>query len=495
MRRPGPSGVAACAALACAAPVSASPLFELTGAVQGAGGFNARVVEAGAASAYFNPASLPDAPVGFDLGLFVLADQIGIGLEGRPTPAADVPLDSVNMERPGGGRYPSQAIPTVWLEQGKPATPPDPPLRPRPRQGSGSGHHLRLYQALGFVQRLWGQRLAVGLYAMIPYSRFTGAAAFYSDQREQFFSNSLHPELYADRLTATSLSFGAGGRITPTLSVGATFTLSLRTAAATPTYLTDVGRFESIMVDSDVGVSIALAPHFGVVYQPAPHTRLGATVHTPQKFQIDTDFSFLLANGIEQRAVVHFTHAYLPWMFALGLAHDLVGGGDRALAIAGTVLYARWSSYLDRHGERPLPAQAWFDTITGTLGLRWRQGAARTFLDMTFQPSPVPDQTGRTNYVDSGRVAASAGFDYRAPVLGGTLRAGIQAQVHRLLPRRTAKVEGAPDPVIDEVPDDAVVGGQPLAGRAGLQTNNPGWPGFASAGWILGAGINVSLSF
>jgi hypothetical protein len=70
-------------------------------------------------------------------------------------------------------------------------------------------------------------------------------------------------------------------------------------------------------------------------------TRLAATVHTPQKFQIDTDFSFLLANGIEQRAVVHFTHAYLPWMFALGLAHDLVGDGDRALAIAGTVLYAR----------------------------------------------------------------------------------------------------------------------------------------------------------
>jgi long-chain fatty acid transport protein len=491
MRRP----LVALAVLASAGPAWASPLFELTGAVQGDGGFNARVLEAGAASTYFNPASLPDAPVGFDLGLFMLADQIGIGLDGRPSPAADVPIDSVNMERSGGGRYPLQPIPTVWLERGKAATPPDPPLPARPRQGSGSGHHVRLYQSLGFVQRLWGQRLAVGLYAMIPYSRFTGAAAFYGDQREQFFSNSLHPELYADRLTATSLSFGIGGRLTPTLSVGGTFTLSLRTAAATPTYLTDVGRFESIMVDSDVSVSAALAPHFGAVYQPTPHTRLAATVHTPQKFQIDTAFSFLLANGLEQRAVVHFTHAYLPWQLALGLAQDLAGGGDRALTIAATVLYARWSGYIDRHGERPLASQAWYDTVNGTVGLRWRQGAARTFLDLTFQPSPVPDQRGRTNYVDSSRAAVSAGFDYRAPLLGGTLRAGIQAQVHRLLPRRTVKDERAPDPVIDEVPDDAVIGGEPLAGRAGLQTNNPGWPGFTSAGWILGAGINASLSF
>ena len=35
----------------------ASPIFELTGGVQGQGGQNARSVEGGAASAYFNPAS------------------------------------------------------------------------------------------------------------------------------------------------------------------------------------------------------------------------------------------------------------------------------------------------------------------------------------------------------------------------------------------------------------------------------------------------------
>jgi hypothetical protein len=29
----------------------------------------------------------------------------------------------------------------------------------------------------------------------------------------------------------------------------------------------------------------------------------------------------------------------------------------------------------------------------------------------------------------------------------------------------------------------------------GLQTNNPGWPGFSSRGLILGAGVNASLIY
>ena len=54
---------------------------------------------------------------------------------------------------------------------------------------------------------------------------------------------------------------------------------------------------------------------------------------------------------------------------------------------------------------------------------------------------------------------------------------------------------GGGDGVLDEVPDDAVVGGMPLAGGAGLQTNNPGWPGFASRGTLLGGALSVGLLY
>ncbi|HEY0714521.1 MAG TPA: hypothetical protein VGF45_17685 [Polyangia bacterium] len=481
-----------------AAPVTAfaSPLFELAGAVQGQGGLSARATPAGAASAYFNPAFLPEAEEGLQIGLFGLADQIGVELRGRPSQDADVPVESVDMEMPGGGRYPRYGVPTAWLEQGRPAQPPDAPLRARPRQAAGTGHNRRVYQVAGFVKRFWEGRMAAGVYAMVPYGKFTGAAAFYSDEREQYFSNSLHPELYSDRLTATALAFGLGARLSQRLSLGAAATLSLRTVATTPTYVTDVGNFQSIVVDSKVDVSMALAPHVAAVFTPTPGTRLSATVHTPQKLEIVTDFSFLLSNGLEQSAALQFTHAYLPWMFGAGVSHDFAPGAERGVEIVASGIYARWSSYIDRHGATPSGPYRWYDTLSGTAGLRYRDGAGRAFVDGGYQPSPVPAQTGRTNYIDGARASLSAGLDFGMKVWGGSLRLGLQAQVHRILPRTTLKSAiGGDGGVVDEVPDDAVVGGQPLAGRMGLQTNNPGWPGYRSAGWILGESLHATFHF
>ncbi|HEY0705153.1 MAG TPA: hypothetical protein VGG33_00045 [Polyangia bacterium] len=474
----------------------ASPLFELAGAVQGQGGLNARAQESGAASAYFNPAFLPDAEEGLQIGVFGLADQIGVQLRGRPSQDSEVPIESVDMEMPGGGRYPRYGVPTAWLDRGRAAEPPDAPLRARPRQAAGTGHNRRIYQVAGLVKKFWGNRLGAGIYAMVPYGKFTGAAAFYSDEREQYFSNSLHPELYSDRLTATALAFGLGARVSPRLSLGASATLSLRTVATTPTYVTDVGNFQSIVVDSKVDVSMALAPHVSAVFAATPGTRLSVTAHSPQKLEIVTDFSFLLVNGLEQSAALQFTHAYLPWMFGAGVAHDFSSGETSGVELVASGLYALWSNYIDRHGHTPSGAYRWYDTLSGALGLRYRDGAGRAFLDVGYQPSPVPAQTGRTNYVDGARASLSTGLDFGLRVWGGSLRLGLQVQAHRILPRTTVKsVVGGQGGVIDEVPDDAVIGGQPLAGRAGLQTNNPGWPGFRSGGWVLGESLHATFIF
>jgi long-chain fatty acid transport protein len=482
----------------------ASPLFELTGGVQGNGGLNARTVEGGSASAYFNPAFLPDADSGFDLGVFVTAEDIGIRLRARTSAAADVSVESLNAEQPGGGSFARYGVPTIWLENGKPATAPDIPVPARPRQSDGSGHETHVYQVIGFVQKLFEGRVGVGLYAMVPYSGFTGASAFYVDEREQYFSNSLHPELYSDRMMATSVAFGLGVKASQRLSLGVGATLSLQTSATTPTYLADVGHFRDILVDSKVSVKANLSPHFGVVYKPSPAWRLTATVHTPQKLEIDTNFTFLISNGVQQSASIGFTHDYLPWQMSAGVSHDVLATSEGEVSLVLAALYARWSDYVDRHGEHPAGPYAWYDTIAPSAGVRVRYEAVRLLFDVMFQPSPVPAQTGRTNYVDSDRIGTTAGVDYSLKLLGGTLRAGFQGQVHRLLPRETSKlptptfadgVNRTPYLVVDEVPDNAVLSGHPLAGREGLQTNNPGWPGFGSAGWILGGGVHVSFTY
>jgi hypothetical protein len=235
-------------------------------------------------------------------------------------------------------------------------------------------------------------------------------------------------------------------------------------------------------------------------------------VHTPQKFQVDANFKFLVVtgetNGVDEGASVSFTHDYLPWKISAGSSYDVVSTKERKVSVVGTALLAMWSDYIDRHSQRPSGPYAWYDTLSGSLGLRYQQGPFRGLFDVAYEPTPVPEQTGRTNYVDNDRLGGALGFDYTFPFFSGRLRAGLQTQVHRFIPHHTTKLAAystgmtRPDLVIDEVPDDATAGidpvtgmARPLAGREGLQTNNPGWPGFFSAGWMIGGSCHVTFHY
>lgn len=476
----------------------ASPLLELVGGVQGDGGLNARATRAGAASAYFNPAFLTRARPSLEAGVFLLNDRISLRLDERPGASADVPVGVQNAASPSGASLPSYALPTSWLEDGQLDLP------ARPRQQAGSSDELRGYLVLGGVAQWFEGRLALGLYTMIPSGEYTGASAFFADEREQYFTNSLHAELYSDRLTATSLAFAAGVALGERLSLGLGATLALAARATTPTFLNDISRFRDLRIAADVGVDVALAPHAGLVYDASERLTLTLTLHAPQQFEVSTDFTFLVANGIYQRAQIGFIHHYLPLQIGAGASYQLYRQGDDSLLLVGGVLYARWSQYRDRHAERPLEPYAWYDTVTPSIGARLRRGRLRALFDAVCQPTPVPEQTGRSNYIDNTRLGTSAGAELTWPLAAGELVLGLRAEVHGLLARATRKLarstplgdaNDSSDFVLDEVPDDAVAGAEPLAGREGLQTNNPGWPGFESGGWVLGASAFVRYEY
>jgi hypothetical protein len=115
----------------------------------------------------------------------------------------------------------------------------------------------------------------------------------------------------------------------------------------------------------------------------------------------------------------------------------------------------------------------------------------RLSLELGVAPSPVPDQTGRTNYVDNTRYGASATFELPFASLGGNYVVAFSVQGQLMPKRSVTKRADAANPVLDEVPDGAIDSqhGLPLAGAAGLQTNNPGYPGYTSSGGIVGASV------
>lgn len=494
-----PSLFAALLVAAAAAPAAASPLFELVGDPSGPGGLTARATAEGPAAAYFNPALLAGAAPGFHLGVFFLGQRLGVIVDGRAlsdvcangncdVPAVDGRGPESFRSDSTGMNIDNPTLPTSWLQNGNGS------LTPRPRQGQGSGRQHRAYQTVGLIAPLFKNRAVLGLFAMIPLGEFTTAKAFYNDEREQYFSNSLHPELYGDRLTATSLAFGGGIRVRPDLSVGATFTLSLANEAAAPVYVSNLDNLDTVLLDSDIAVKASVAPHFGVAWDPMRKLRVVGTVHSPQAFKIATGFNYTLATGDEQSTTLQFTHSYMPLTVAVGGVY----GVTDALSATAVVNYARWSQYRDRHDTRPGGEYPWSDTLSIAAGARYQRDGLTARLDATFVPTPVPPQTGRSNYVDSDRVGAAGGVERRFRLWGSNFRAGIDVLAQRVMYRHVTKFVDPTNPelVQDEIPDDAVdVLGTALPIRTGLQTNNPGFPGFASGGWILGSGIRVAIEY
>jgi hypothetical protein len=483
----------------------ASPLFELIGSSVGTGGFNGRTYGASSASTYFNPAMLPQAREGVELGWFVLNDAISVTLDGR-SHAVDV---TETVQRDIGGRS-LPPLPTVWLERG--CTPVagsnvscDTNLQAQPRQSAGSSGNTRAYQVIGLVNHVWDRYLSYGFYTLVPIGPYVRANSFFSDEREQYFSNSLHPELYSDRLSAMALSFGVGSRPFDWLSLGVSFTLNLANTAAAAAYVGNANDIAgTLQLSTKLDVLAGIAPHFAAVIQPIEPLHVSFTVHTPQMMSIQTTSITYLPSGDRQAAQREAVHAWLPYIAGIGAAYDLYRGEQATWAVTATATYQVWSKYKNRQGERPLAGYEWSDIPTVAVGVRHTfAGVLATFVDGVYQPSPVPAQTGRTNYVDNDRIGAAAGLSYDwepAWLNGARFRFAGQLQMHFLPERYQKKLDptssGAAGKqlVIDERPDGVTDNrGMPVPEAAGLQTNNPGWPGFSSKGVLTGGGLSVSL--
>lgn len=481
---------------------SASPLLELSGGFGGMGSLQARHVGGSAASAYFNPALLTDAPVDMTVGVLLLNTNIAVHVDAR-SPENAVPDGLINATHADGSQLSAYPIATHLLQNGRVADDIRSALASRPRQRAGSGSATMTYEAVGFVVKFFEERLTLGFYGLIPNRNFTSFNSFYVDEREQYFSNSLHPELYGDRMRAVSMAVAAGIRVSDKLSLGLGATIGLNAVAKAPVYVADAGHLQDVQVNTSVGAKISLVPHGGFSWRPAKAWQLTGTVHAPQKVDVIAKYQFLLATGLEQASQLRFTYDYEPWQVGAGLGYDFYSRGERTWSATSSLLYGRWSQYIDRQATRPAGAYAWQDTLSGALGVRMREGPLAFAIDGQYKPTPVPQQTGRTNYVDNNRLGLALSLEYGFSLWKTAMKVGGQLQCYRLIERHQRKFRPptnkrgqnrTPQLVADEVPDDALILGEPVSGRDGVQTNNPGWPGFKSLGWVSGGGFYVSMA-
>lgn len=490
----------ALAALLGARESAASPLIDAMGPVNGEGGASAVVSGASVSSTYFNPALLIDGEEELLIGYAAISEQIGVTLDGRRS--GDVPEIVSGRDILGADGVPisNATVPTNWLRVGCAGGTgagdcPPPGFGQRPRQAQGTSQKTRTYLALGISKHVVPDRFSIGMYALLPFSGFTSARSFYADEREALFSNSLHPELYGDRLTSLSFVFGGAFKILPTLSLGASVSLGFTNSAGASTYVRDSTNYDTLLLNDSIKTEVEVSPTLGVRWIPARWLRVGGALHAPERFVVDTTISGTLPSGTESSSTRHDVYDYMPWTVVIGAEADVAKRGRWSMSLAASAKYAMWSSYVDRHGQSPRDYGAdlaWKDTLTVALGTRQHFGDLHAWLDVRYAPSPVPDQVGRSNYVDNDRVGLVAGVELKTSFVHTKFRPGLALFVDRLIERHVTKDDAR---IVDELPDGAVFGSthDPVAGAKGLQTNNPGWPGFASRGWVWGGVITLTM--
>ena len=468
------------------APARANPTLETLGGLGAPNPFTSRLLATGAEAAYFNPALLPHVDEGFSIGFFVLSDQLAVTLNRRPQ-GADISDSIYNafIDDADGNSRPLdfRPLPTADLPE---------------RQGDDRDT-LRSYITIGVVKRLICDRLVVGVYTVLPTTSFQEQGSRFPDEREQFFSNGVAHELYGDRLGMMTVVVGVGGVITDWLSWGAGFTLGLSTTTVNPVYVPDAADQREILITTDTRVDTSLAPHMALTLSPSERVRVAMSVHTASRSETRGTNRLKFWNydyDEGEDAVVQefkFVNGFDPLTLAIGASVAFPNSDGSAWRVAGEMRWRSWSDYVDRIAKHP--DIAWSDTIALALGGRYEDDGTTFHVDLGWTPSPVPDQSGAENYVDEDRVSASAGFETDIDVLGVTIRGAIGLQLHRLLPRATSKRDEAAFPVRDEFPDEAydIFTGKSFDEAAGLQTNNPGWPGWKSSGWLLGAGVSLKV--
>jgi len=431
-----------------------------------------------ACAVYANPAALLLAPRSeASFGLMVSHNSLGIRL--APRPAGYDPPD---------------------LGSNSPSVPYSYRLRARADTDDVPGVHGFW---VGGVTHLGIQRLRLGFLAFLPLVGMGDQRTYFADEREQFFSNQLHFELMGERLRTQVVMVGAAYRIISQLSLGLGLTWMPSTRTDTYNYLDNPADQSHMEMDLDVSTGSTWGLQGGLLLEPTPWLKLAISYRQATYLAIrgTTEIqvrgfhggdAYPLYQEIDQ--ALHFSPARL----SLGLS--LVG--ERG-SLHADLQHYRWSEYLDLHAAKT----GFADTWTPHLGLEWLlEPGLRLQGGLAWEPSPVPDQDGRTNYVDNDRVGMSAGLQ-RALLLsdGRTLTVGAFLHASAFPWRSTEKqplasypsCAEAGDRLCDEVPDTTLDSrsGEALPAAQGLQTGNPGFPGFSSGGWAFAAGAEARWSF
>ncbi len=358
------------------------------------------------------------------------------------------------------------------------------------QSGRGANTQLPSHFALavGYVHNFGLPWLKLGALVYLPYSGIGNQSTSYPDQREQYFSNSIHFELLGSRLETQLIHLGFGVVAADWLRLGAGVSIMPQSLSRAQVYTKNPVNPTEVDMNLDVRQSANIAANLGATLSPWKFLTVGLSWRQGQHYGLETENEIQI-KGMETSSEIPYVQEintvsnHSPSEFLAGVKF---GKGMAKVTVEGS--YRRWKDYLNSHGD----IAGFGDTLEVATGFELAGSGKALRLGARWVPSPVEEQTGRTNYVDNDRAVLSVGGGYPVSFLGSRFDLSAFVQLHIMLARENTKTAGTYAGCTEA--DNGLVCDENLE-LPGLQTGNPGFPWFSSGGWIVNAGGTATWKF
>lgn len=327
---------------------------------------------------------------------------------------------------------------------------------------------------LGIVHDVGTRNLRLGMSMYFPTNLLQVQRTHFNTEIEQYFSNTVHFELIGERTRRQVITFGAAYRVLSWWSVGASLTMFQKSTTRTQTFQTIETGFDDPVsyTQLDNQIEYSFTGNGGMMFSPARNWYIGVSYREEAGYELTGSNNVVVAGFVDQRIEYDYLLNYTPAQWSLGLSYDK----PEQWTVAVDATLNTWENFRNLQADDVTPLLKNTVTLRGgfeVYALDWLAVRA----GYIWEPSPIPDTRGRENYVDNDRHVVSVGLGFVLEKLNWMHGIDLYAQAHLLRKRTVTKDLNDPS-IIDE---DTLT--------PGLQTGNPGFPGWTSDGQFYTVGI------
>jgi long-chain fatty acid transport protein len=344
--------------------------------------------------------------------------------------------------------------------------------------------------AVGITHTFLTDFISIGISLYTPLSDTQQQIAHYADETEAYFTNKLYFETLENNTEEQIILPTIAFKVLPYLSIGGGVSLFVKSLTYSNVYLPNPLDQSDWYMNVNNTQKYTYVANLGILFHPSNRFKVGLEYMSADDFPI-IGAAFVHMNSGGLPIASQFTQTinqilfYTPAHVSLGIMYKPMDN----LELNGDLTWVGWSGYIDNHGVKPqdesyvdpntgvtYAGQAFNDIYVPKLGIAYKP--VETWCVMAgyeYEPTPVPPQMRRTNYVDSVKNVVSTGVSYIMPYNEGHIHFTWDFQAIILGDRTTYKVVDV-EPTI-----------------SGFQ--NPGYPGYESKGYIYDTGFEISYEY